>query len=62
VRVKRLRTLNLAIFFIWCALGGYSLLLHFQTPPWVWIGVVVTGIYLYCIGGILQLFPKLGAK
>jgi phosphatidylcholine synthase len=62
VRVKRLRTLNLAVFFIWCVLGGYSLLLHFQTPSWVWIGVVVTGLYLYCIGFVLQLFPKLGAK
>lgn len=62
VRVKRMRGLNLAVFFLWCALGGYSLLMHFQTPDWVMWGVVVTGIYLYCIGGLLQLMPKLGAK
>lgn len=60
VRVKRLRWLNLAVFFTWCALGGYSLLLHFQSPDWVVWGVVLTGIYLYCIGGFLQFMPKLG--
>jgi phosphatidylcholine synthase len=60
VRVKRLRPLNLAVCLIWCALGGYSLLLHFETPAWVVYGVVASGIYLYCIGGVLQFFPKLG--
>jgi phosphatidylcholine synthase len=60
VRVKRLRPLNLGICLIWCALGGYSLLLHFQSPDWVVCGVVISGLYLYCIGGVLQLFPNLG--
>lgn len=60
VRVKRLRPLNMAVGLIWCALGGYSLLLHFDTPDWVVYGVVLSGIYLYCIGGVLQLFPSLG--
>ena len=26
------------------------------------VGISVTGIYLACIGGIMQLFPNLGAK
>ncbi|TIP68983.1 MAG: phosphatidylcholine/phosphatidylserine synthase, partial [Mesorhizobium sp.] len=26
------------------------------------IGITVTGLYLACIGGIMQLFPTLGAK
>lgn len=60
VRVKRLRALNLAVCLLWCALGGYSLLLHFNSPDWVVWGVVISGIYLYCIGGVLQLFPNLG--
>ena len=60
VRVKRLRPLNLAVFALWCAMSGYSLLLHFKSPDWLVIGVVVTGLYLYFIGAILQLFPKLG--
>ncbi|MFN3635971.1 MAG: phosphatidylcholine synthase [Rhizobium rhizophilum] len=60
VRVKRLRKLNLAVFFLWCGFGGYALLLHFDSPPWVVIGMVLSGIYLYVIGGVLQLFPALG--
>jgi phosphatidylcholine synthase len=62
VRVKRLRPLNLAVVFVWCALGGYALLMHFATPTWAVIAFVASGIYLYCIGGILQFFPSLGAK
>lgn len=62
VRVKRLRPLNLGICLLWCALGGYSLLLHFQTPTWVMIGFVASGLYLYFIGAVLQLFPNLGRK
>lgn len=56
VRVKRLRPLNMTIFLVWCVLGGYSLLLHFDTPTWVAVGVAITGLYLYCVGGIMQLF------
>ncbi|MFN3831577.1 MAG: phosphatidylcholine synthase [Allorhizobium sp.] len=62
VRVKRLRPLNLAVFFLWCGFGGYALLLHFNSPPWVVIGMVLSGIYLYVIGGVLQLFPGLGRR
>ncbi len=60
VRVKRLRPLNLGVFLVWSVLGMYALLLHFETPPWVVVGVVATGLYLYVIGFILQIFPKLG--
>ena len=38
----------------------HALLLHFVTPFWVVVGVVATGLYLYCIGAVLQVFPKLG--
>ena len=62
VRVQRLRTLNLAVFAVWSVLGGYALLLHFDTPPWVVNGVVASGIYLYVVGFILQIFPRLGHK
>ncbi|MGG7519458.1 phosphatidylcholine synthase [Allorhizobium undicola] len=60
VRVKRLRPLNLGIFLLWCVLGGYALLMHFSTPSYVVIPFIITGIYLYAIGGILQIFPRLG--
>jgi phosphatidylcholine synthase len=62
VRVRRLRTLNLAVFFLWCGFGGYALLLHFNSPPWVVTGMVLSGIYLYVIGGVLQFFPGLGRR
>jgi phosphatidylcholine synthase len=60
VRVQRLRPVNLAVFFLWCALGGYALLMHFQIPDWLSLVFVATGIYLYVIGGVLQIFPSLG--
>ncbi|MCZ8179657.1 MAG: phosphatidylcholine synthase [Rhizobium sp.] len=62
VRVKRLRPLNLAVFLLWCGFGGYALLLHFESPQWVVVGTIVTSIYLYVIGGILQFFPGLGRR
>ncbi|MFS8110830.1 phosphatidylcholine synthase [Rhizobium jaguaris] len=60
VRVKRLRPLNLGIFLFWSALGVYSLLMHFVMPQWAVALFVISGIYLYCIGAVLQFFPSLG--
>uniref|UniRef100_A0A7C1P9N2 Phosphatidylcholine synthase n=1 Tax=Agrobacterium albertimagni TaxID=147266 RepID=A0A7C1P9N2_9HYPH len=62
VRVQRLRPLNMAVFLLWCAFGGYALLLHFESPQWVVIGMIVSGLYLYVIGGVMQLFPSLGRR
>lgn len=62
VRVKRLRPLNLVVFFLWCGLGGAALLMHFSTPAVVTIPFIVTGLYLYVIGAILQVFPSLGRQ
>lgn len=60
VRVQRLRSLNLAVFATWSVLGIYALLLHFDTPGWVVGGVVGASLYLYVIGFIMQIFPRLG--
>jgi phosphatidylcholine synthase len=60
VRVERLRPLNLGIFLVWSALGVYSLLMNFNTPQWALLIFIVSGLYLYCIGAVLQLFPSLG--
>lgn len=70
VRVKRLRPLNMTICLLWCALGAYALFqqgmghvgLGFNTPGWLLIPFVASGIYLYFIGAVLQFFPKLGRK
>jgi phosphatidylcholine synthase len=62
VRVKRLRPLNLGIFLAWSALGVYSLWMHFFMPQWATILFIVFGIYLYCIGAVLQFLPSLGRR
>lgn len=62
VRVQRLRNINLPIFFAWCAFGAVALVQDMQAYDLVKIGIAVTGIYLFVIGGIMQLFPNLGAR
>ncbi|WP_337266642.1 phosphatidylcholine synthase [Oryzifoliimicrobium ureilyticus] len=62
VRVKRLRPLNLTVFFLWAILGIYSLLQHFSMPSWAAVLFVASGLYLYCIGAVLQFFPSLGKR
>ncbi|MGM4981045.1 phosphatidylcholine synthase [Rhizobium sp. SG570] len=62
VRVRRLRPLNLGIFLFWSALGVYSLLMHFVMPQWAVALFIISGIYLYCIGAMLQFFPSLGRQ
>lgn len=62
VRVARLRPLNLTIFLLWCAFGVAGIFYHMEPPLWVRIGITVTGVYLYCIGIVMQFFPKLGLK
>lgn len=62
VRVMRMRPLNLGIFLLWCALAMVALLQDMQADQWVRIGIAASGVYLFCIGAIMQLFPELGAK
>ena len=62
VRVVRLRPLNLTVFTIWSVLSGYALLLRFDSPDWLMWSVMLTGSYLFVIGGIMQLFPGLGRR
>ncbi|TKT79327.1 phosphatidylcholine synthase [Aquamicrobium sp. LC103] len=62
VRVERLRPLNLGVFFGWCLFSLVALLQDMQASLPVQIVIGATGIYLFVIGGIMQLFPKLGLK
>ncbi|MFC5386323.1 phosphatidylcholine synthase [Aquamicrobium segne] len=75
VRVKRLRPLNLAITFLWCGFGILALaesalaqfysqigILAENVSQFTKVGISATGLYLFCIGAIMQLFPKLGAR
>lgn len=62
VRVVRLRSINLTIFLAWCLFGAISLLAQLTPPQFVVWGIGATGAYLFVIGGIMQLMPKLGKK
>ncbi|WP_181173527.1 phosphatidylcholine synthase [Mesorhizobium sp. B2-3-12] len=75
VRVVRLRPLNLGMTLLWCAFGALALaqaalaafydqigVLGEQVGTFTKIGITITGLYLACIGGIMQFFPNLGAK
>ena len=62
VRVRRLRSLNLGIFLGWCALACVALLQDMQASWPVQWAIGATGLYLFLIGGVMQLFPTLGLK
>lgn len=62
VRVVRLRSLNLTIFLIWCALGIASLFYHLQAPYYIKVGISITSVYLCLIGIVMQIFPHLGLR
>jgi phosphatidylcholine synthase len=75
VRVVRLRPLNLGMTLLWCAFGALALaqaalaafydkigVLGEQVSDFTKIGITITGLYLACIGGIMQMFPNLGAR
>jgi len=75
VRVARLRPVNLGMTLLWCAFGMLALaqaalaefysqigVLDANVSQFTKIGIAVTSIYLFCIGGIMQLFPRLGAR
>lgn len=61
VRVMRLRPLTGFFVVIW-ALAGIWAVFYYQmdAPCWLRFGLAASGLYIYCIGAVLQLFPKLG--
>jgi len=61
VRVTRLRPLNLAVLAAWSILGLMTLVSDFAPADWVRWGLVATGLYLFAIGGVLQLSDRLKA-
>lgn len=62
VRVKRLRPLTLCVTVLWgIAAAATILCYHMEAPPWLRLAMLAGGLYLYGIGALLQLFPKMGA-
>ncbi|MGY6709809.1 MAG: phosphatidylcholine synthase [Rhizobiaceae bacterium] len=62
VRVKRLRGINMTIFFAWCGFGIIALLQGLDSGPLVQTGIALSGIYLFFIGAVMQWRPDLGRK
>ncbi|MFC5037399.1 phosphatidylcholine synthase [Tianweitania sediminis] len=62
VRVKRLRNLNLPVFLAWCAVSLVALLQGMNASGWVQIAVAISSLYLFFIGGVMQVFPNLGRQ
>ena len=62
VRVRRLRNINLPMTLVWCAFGAVALVQDMHANLWVKIGIASSGLYLFVIGAIMQLFPGLGRR
>jgi len=62
VRVKRLRGINLTIFFVWCGFGSIALLQGLDSGLLVQAGIALSSFYLFFIGAIMQWRPDLGRK
>lgn len=63
VRVRRLRPLTLAVVLVWAMLSLMIVFYyHMQAPYTVRIGLMVSSLYIYCIGAVLQIFPDLGRR
>ncbi|WP_322187196.1 phosphatidylcholine synthase [Fulvimarina sp. 2208YS6-2-32] len=56
VRVTRWRTVNLAVFAVWSVLGIVALFEGLEPSLWVKVGLVLSGLYLFAIGGLLQFY------
>ncbi len=55
VRVERLRGVNLSVFAVWSVLGLAALFTDFAPLWWIKWGLVASGLYLFAIGGVLQI-------
>jgi phosphatidylcholine synthase len=62
VRVSRLRVSNLVVFALWAVLGVIALVLEFETPTWLRLGILLAGLYLYAFGAVSQLADRIAAK
>jgi len=55
VRVKILRNLTLGVSALWAICGIIALYYDLDSPIWVDTLIIATSLYLFCIGGVLQI-------
>ena len=58
VRVRRWRALTLAMFAVWSVCGLIALYYDLDAPAIVVAGIAASGLYLYCVGGVMQMLGK----
>ncbi len=57
VRTERWRGVNLPVCFLWVVLAAWSAWEHFDPPQAVKFGLLVTSLWLLCVGIVMQLVP-----
>ncbi len=62
MRVVRLRALNLTVLGLWCAFGVLAMVYAFDSPLWLRAGILLTALYLFSIGAVLQLLDRLRGR
>lgn len=63
VRVRRLRGLTLTAMAVWSFAAALTILyFRMEAPHWLRLCLLISGLYLYGIGAVLQFFPKLGRR
>ncbi len=58
VRVQMLRIPTLFVFAVWSIGGLIALYYNLDAPIWVDVAIIASGLYLFCIGFVLQLLGK----
>ncbi|EFL90336.1 phosphatidylcholine/phosphatidylserine synthase [Ahrensia sp. R2A130] len=61
VRVKLMRPLNLGVLALWGVFGCVALYAGYygqDVPYFAIVGITITGLYLYCVGFVLQFLGK----
>ncbi|QQA41682.1 CDP-alcohol phosphatidyltransferase family protein [Pelagovum pacificum] len=58
VRTARWRSVTLPVALVWTLLSAYAAWRNFILPDIIEAGLVLTSIYLLCVGGVQQLIPR----
>ena len=62
VRVERLRPLNLGMTAVWMVCCFLALFAKLDVGPVIKALTTITSLYLFGIGAVMQMFPRLGAR
>ncbi|WP_425098174.1 CDP-alcohol phosphatidyltransferase family protein [Tropicibacter sp. S64] len=61
VRTERWRFISLPMALAWTFFAGWAAWVDFHPQSWAHWGLIVTSVYLICVGIVMQLVPSRGA-